>query len=212
MSLFGALPDCTILQPASADETRLALQYLVDRNDGVGVLRLAIGPSPRRIELPAGYRLTPGRGVALTEGGDTVLLAYGPVMLHEALVAAETMAARGSGLTVVNHPWLNRVDAAWLAGLVAPFRRLVVLDDHAPVGGLADRVARVLAERDLLEGREFAAFAVEGYPACGAPGEVLRHHGLDGPSLAERLLEGTAVASRAAGERHDGAYTLEAPQ
>ena len=213
VSLFGALPNCTILQPCNPAETRQALEFLVERHDGVGVLRLAIGPSPRSIALPAGYTLTPGRGAVLTEGGDTVVLAYGPVLLHETLVAAEAMAARGSGLTVVNHPWLNRVDAEWLARLVAPYRRVCVVDDHAPVGGLADRVARVMAEAGLLEGREFLAFGVEGYPACGAPGEVLRHHGLDGMMLAERLLDGTAAlsAGRTSARGEDG-YTLEAPQ
>jgi hypothetical protein len=28
---------------------------------------------------------------------------------------------------------------------------------------------------------------VEGIPACGAPGEVLAHHGLDAASLVERV-------------------------
>jgi transketolase len=207
------LPECIILQPCNAAETRLALEHLVERNDGVGVLRLAIGPSPRSIALPASYAFAPGRGTVLTEGGDTVLLAYGPVLLHEALVAAETMASSGSGLTVVNHPWVNRVDAAWLAALVRPYRRVCVVDDHAPVGGLADRVARALAEHGLMEGREFLALGVERYPACGAPGEVLRHHGLEGTVLAERLLEGSAAAATAASaSQREEAYTLEAPQ
>ena len=30
-------------------------------------------------------------------------------------------------------------------------------------------------------------FGVEGWPACGTPTEALRHHGLDGASLAERI-------------------------
>ncbi|HUR96098.1 MAG TPA: transketolase C-terminal domain-containing protein [Gemmatimonadales bacterium] len=213
ISLFGALPDCTILQPCNADETRQALEYLVERNEGVGVLRLAIGPSPRSIALPAEYALSPGRGVVLVEGGDTVVLAYGPVLLHEALVAAETMTERGSGLTVVNHPWLNRVDHRWLATLVAPYRRICVVDDHSPVGGLADRVARALADGGMLDGREFLALGVEGYPACGAPGEVLRYHGLEGTALADRLLEGTvAMSAGVVGRRAEHEYTLEAPQ
>jgi hypothetical protein len=42
---------------------------------------------------------------------------------------------------------------------------------------------------------------------------VLRHHGLEGTLLAERLLEGTAALSAArAGPRGEEAYTLEAPQ
>ena len=49
-------------------------------------------------ELPADYRLEPGRGVALTEGEDAVLFAYGPVMLSQAFKAAvAALAARRSG-------------------------------------------------------------------------------------------------------------------
>ena len=36
-------------------------------------------------------------------------------MLNEALVAAETLAARSVDLRVVALPWLNRFDPDWLA-------------------------------------------------------------------------------------------------
>ncbi|MBI4500138.1 MAG: 1-deoxy-D-xylulose-5-phosphate synthase [Gemmatimonadetes bacterium] len=208
ISLFGALPNCTIIQPGNPEETRRALDYLVDQSDGVGVLRLAIGPSPRKIDLPRDYAFAPGRGTALTRGGDTVLFAYGPVMLHEALVAAETLAQDGAGLTVVNFPWLNRIDRDWVARLVSAFSTICVLEDHGPVGGLADRLLEELVGAGLLEGRRFRRFAVEGYPVCGAPGEVLRHHGLEGSVLAARI-RGAAVHRTTADDR---AYTLEAPQ
>jgi hypothetical protein len=32
-------------------------------------------------------------------------------------------------------------------------------------------------------------FAVEGFPACGTPVEALRHHRLDGASLAVRIID-----------------------
>jgi len=31
-------------------------------------------------------------------------------------------------------------------------------------------------------------FAVEGWPACGTPTEALHFHGLDGTSLAKRIM------------------------
>jgi transketolase len=145
-------------------------------------VRLAIGPSPRRIELPEDYRLEPGRGTLLRPGGDALVFAYGPVMLHEALTAAELLASRDTGVAVVDMPWLNRIDLAWLDELVAPFHRVVVLEDHAPVGALGDTIRRVLGGQDV------AVFGVEGWPACGTPPEALRFHRLDGASLAERIL------------------------
>jgi transketolase len=188
ISLLGALPNMIILQPANAEETRQAVAYCVNTATENCALRLIIGPSPRRITLPADYSLTYGQGVTVAEGGEALLFAYGPVMLHEALTAHTLLAARGFGLQVVNMPWLNRVDPAWLADCLAGHRHVYVLEDHSPVGGLGDCLLSIMAANDLLAGRSLAKFAVEGYPACGTPQQALAFHRLDGASLAERLL------------------------
>jgi transketolase len=182
VSLLAALPGMTIVQPANAEETRALLRWAVEDAEGTVALRLAIGPSPRRIELEPDYRVDVGRGSVLRTGDDALLFSYGPVMLHEALRASELLAARDVGLAVVDMPWLNRIDIAWLAELVAPFKDVVVLEDHAPVGALGDTVRR------HLDGRRVNVFGVEGWPACGTPTEALRFHGLDGESLAERIV------------------------
>jgi len=176
ISLLAALPNMVVVQPANSDETAALLRWAVkDAQENVAI-RLAIGPSPRRIELRGD--VAPGRGSVLHEGSDAILFAYGPVMLHEALTAAETL---GSRLQVVNMPWLNRVDQSWVTELVDPFEEIFVLEDHAPVGGLGDALRRALA------GRAIAVFGVEGWPACGTPAEALRFHGLDASSLADRI-------------------------
>jgi transketolase len=187
ISLLNALPNMVILQPCNGAEARMALDYCVYEAADNCALRLIIGPSPRTIELPPDYRLELGRGVALTQGSDGVLFAYGPVMLHEALLAAELLERRGVALRVVNMPWLNRVDPGWLRETVTGVERLFVLEDHAPVGGLGDALLNVLAEEGLLAGRRFEKFAVEGYPACGTPPQALRYHRLNGASLCERI-------------------------
>jgi transketolase len=177
VSLLAALPNVAVVQPANSDETRALLQWAVEDAAENVAIRLAIGPSPRRIEFPP-QPLAVGRGTVLHEGAKGILFAYGPVMLHEALTAAELLEDQ---LHVVNMPWLNRIDAQWLAELVEPSDDLFVLDDHAPVGALGDALRRALG------GREITVFAVEGWPACGTPQEALRHHGLDGASLADRI-------------------------
>ena len=176
ISLLAALPNMTIVQPANPDETRALLRWAVEEAEENVAVRLAIGPSPRKIEVRGDA--APGRGRVLHEGTDALLFAYGPVMLHEALIAAETLDTR---VQVVNMPWLNRVDATWLAELVEPFEELFVVEDHAPVGGLGDTLRRA------LDGRAITVFGVEGWPACGTPAEALRFHGLDGASIADRI-------------------------
>lgn len=192
ISLFGALPNFVIIQPCNAAETRMAVEYCVKEAEESCVLRLVIGPSPRIIELPPDYRLKPGCGVTLVDGSDAVLFAYGPVMLHEALLASEILAQQGFGLQVVNMPWLNRADADWLAKVVKPFRSVYVLEDHAPIGGLGDFLLNTLVRLNQMDERRFTKLAVKGYPAWGTPREVLKSHGLDGVSLAARLLGGKA--------------------
>jgi transketolase len=192
VSLLSALPGTTIVQPGNTAETRALLRWAVEDAGGNVAIRLAIGPSPRRIELPGAVE--PGRGATLAEGEDATLLAYGPVMLHEALTASEALRARGTRLGVVAMPWLNLVDPAWLSELAETSRELFVLEDHAPVGALGDLLRRELAAVADAPPR-VTVFGVEGWPACGTPPEALRAHGLDGASLADRiaLVLGAAV-------------------
>ena len=189
ISLLAALPNVTIVQPASWEETGALLRWAVEDAEETVAVRLAIGPSPRRLDLSPNVSV--GRGTVLREGSDAVLVAYGPVMLHEALRAAERLADSGElSLRVVAMPWLNRFDEDWLAAEVATLEHVFVLEDHAPVGGLGD------ALRSALAGRPVTVFGVDGWPACGTPAEALRFHALDGASLAERIA--AHVGGRAA--------------
>ena len=182
ISLLAALPNVAIVQPGSSEETRALVRWAVER--GGGDRRTAARDRPLAAPDRAARAVDPiGRGTVLRDGEDAVLLAYGPVMLHEALLAAESLTERGElSLRVVAMPWLNRFDVDWLASEVAPFEHLFVLEDHAPVGGLGDGL------RGSLPGRVVTVFGVEGWPACGSPDEALRYHALDGASLAARIV------------------------
>jgi len=187
ISLLAALPNMTIVEPGTSEETRALLRWAVEDAEENVAIRLAIGPSPRHIELPARYELTIGRGSQLRAGEDAVLLAYGPVLLHEALLASERLAEHGIRLAVVNMPWLNRADPDWLTAEIAPYEHVLVLDDHAPVGGLGDMLRRALDDRPVT------VYGVEGWPACGTPEEALGFHELDGASLAQRIAGALGV-------------------
>ena len=187
ISLLGALPNLVVIQPCNTSETRQAVGWCVEEARESCALRLVIGPSPRTIETPEDHHLVPGRGATLVEGRDALLFGYGPVMLHEALLASELLAQRGISLAVVNMPWLNRVDLAWLAQTIGAAPRIFVLEDHAPVGGLGDRIGATLLATEQAARPSFAVFGVDGHPACGSPPEALRFHGLDGASLAQRI-------------------------
>jgi len=187
ISLFGALPNCVILEPCNGLETKHVLDWCVQEAEENCMIRLVISPSPRTITLPGNYTFSFGKGAVLKEGEDAALFAYGPVMLNEALTAAEMLAEQGFSLKVVNLPWLNRTDLDWLEETIGDCKTIFSLDNHSEYGGLGDNLLNALMLLDKLSDKKLTKFAVEEHPACGTPPEALAYHKLDGKSLAERV-------------------------
>jgi transketolase len=188
ISLFGALPNCVILEPCNGAETKRALQWCVEEAEANCMMRLVISPSPRTITLPEDYDFSFGKGTVLKDGKDAVLFSYGPVMLHEALTAAEMLAVQEFSLKVVNLPWLNRIDDKWLAETIGDCQTIFSLDNHSEYGGLGDLLLNALMSSDGLRDKKLIKFAVEEHPACGTPPEALAYHKLDGKNLADRVI------------------------
>lgn len=209
ISLFGALPNVTIIQPCNAEETKWATEYCVNEAEENCVLRLVIGPSPEKIELPKKYKFKIGTGTELTEGNDAILFSYGPVMLHEALLAADYMKKIGFGLKVINMPWLNKIDKDWLKNIVKDQKKIFILEDHSAVGGLGDRILNTLNDIRAINGKEFTNLGLTDYPECGTPWEVLDYHKLDGKSLAQRISGKDNIDEA---EKIQEKYTEDAPQ
>lgn len=187
ISLFGALHNCTILQPVNSEEMRAVVDYAINRAWESCMIRIPIGPSPRTVSLPDGYTLAPGRGAALTGGRKTVLMAYGPVMMNEALVAHAILQERKIPLKVVSMPWLNRFDQKWIEEELSGCEALFILEDHSVFGGLGDNIIGFLVEHGLAGTMRIRKLGISELPACGTPAEVLRFHRLDGQSLSERI-------------------------
>jgi transketolase len=209
ISLFGALPNVTIIQPCNAEETKWATDYCINLAEENCVLRLVIGPSPERIQFPKDYKFKVGVGAELTQGNDAILFGYGPVMLHEALVAADYLKKIGFGLKIINMPWLNKMDKDWLKKVVSDQKKIFVLEDHSAVGGLGDRLLNALAEINEIAGKQFTNFGLTEYPECGTPLEVLEFHKLDGKSLAQRISGEKNIETA---DFIKQKYTADAPQ
>ncbi len=196
ISALSAVPGLELIQPASEDEVAHAVAYCLETAESSCYLRLVSIPCRVPYRLPADYRLERGRGVALTEGDDAVLFGYGPVMLSQAYDAAGLLRERHRfGLRVVNLPWLNLVDDAWLAAETDGIRDVFTLDDHYIQGGQGEMLGAHLAELGRAAGTRLRRFGVRSIPACGQNDEVLRAHRLDAESLAADVL--AAVGERA---------------
>ena len=186
IAALGGVPGLDMLEPCNETEVAAAVAYAVHHAAGSCYLRLTSIPVETRFELPATHRLEPGRGTVLRQGRDAVVIGYGPVLLTEAMLAAERLShERGRQLTVVNLPWLNRVDVEWLRHLITDVRLVCTLDNHYVTGGQGDRVCSALAEAGIAT--RVLTLGVTDVPPCGTNAEVLRACRLDAASLATRI-------------------------
>ena len=121
---------------------------------------------------------------------DVALVGYGPLLMTHAWRAAELLAAQGIGAAVINLPWLNRIDDAWVADTLGRFRAVVTLDNHYVTLGQGVMVAAALARTGVRA--EVRSLGLTDIPACGNNAEVLAHHGLDAAGIA-RVARGVRL-------------------
>ncbi|HVK25513.1 MAG TPA: 1-deoxy-D-xylulose-5-phosphate synthase N-terminal domain-containing protein [Actinokineospora sp.] len=182
ISAVGAVPGLVVLEPVNPAQTRAAVDFCAATADSVYLRLVSVPCAESVLDLPVGP-LVAGRGEVIRVGGPVVAIGAGPVVLAELLAAAPEL-----DLTVVNLPWLNRVDRAWLTELVADATAVVVVDNHYAHGGQADLVARALLEADLPRVPRFHGIGLTELPVCGTPDETLDHHALRADRLVETLL------------------------
>jgi transketolase len=187
ISALGGTPGLVMCEPSCEAEVPMLLRWCTEATKDSAYLRLVSVPYVVPFTLPAGYTPTLGQGVVLRDGKDAVIVAYGIVMLSEAHRAADLLAKQGIEATVVNLPWLNHVDGAWLKGIVGDKTQLFSIDNHYVHGGQADFVAAALAEQGWPSGLGFTKIGVTEIPVSGSNADVLRHHGLDASSIAARV-------------------------
>ena len=189
IALLGTIPGLTLAEPCCAAEVAPLLHHFVG-SEGSGYLRLVSIPVDIPYALPDGYRPSPGIGVALRDGKDGVIIGYGPVLLSQAFRAAEALSAgHGIELAVVNLPWLNRIDVAWLRRTVECRRAVFTLDNHLVEGGQGRMIAAAIAGLALDRPPHLCSFGLGDFPSCGQNDEVLRAHGLDAAGLTARMAE-----------------------
>jgi transketolase len=184
ISAVAAMPGMILIQPCTGAEVEMAVDFCINQYEQSSYLRLTPLPIETPYQLPDDYELTLGKGVELTTGDDAVLFAYGPVMLSQAVQASRDLERQGIGLKVVNLPWLNTVNADWLAETIGSYSWVFTLDDHYVTGGQGDMVLSQLAQLDMETHPRARKLGVDRIPECGSNDDVLRAHGLDAEGIA----------------------------
>jgi len=141
VALMRQLPGMTVLVPADATETFLAVQAAAEIQ---GPVYIRLGRYPTPVLFDAGLGFQVGDAPVLRSGQDIVLLATG-IMVAKALETADILAAQGIDATVLNVSTIKPLDADAIVGAALGKRLAVTMEEHSIIGGLGSAVAETLA-------------------------------------------------------------------
>ncbi|WP_328493014.1 transketolase [Streptomyces sp. NBC_00414] len=191
LAMFRAVYGSTVLYPCDANQTA-ALVATMAGLDGIRYLRTSRGATPVLYgpdeEFPVG-----GSKVLRRSTDDRLTVVAAGVTVHEALKAADALAADNIAVRVVDLYSVKPVDRETLREAAEQTGCLLTVEDHHQEGGIGDAVLDA-----FLDGRptpRLVRLAVRGMPGSATPAEQLRAAGIDAESIvaAVKLLVENAV-------------------
>ncbi|KXG78095.1 1-deoxy-D-xylulose-5-phosphate synthase [Fervidicola ferrireducens] len=181
IALMRALPNMTVISPADATETKMAVRAAAQMK---GPVYLRLGRHPVETIFGEGYEFKPGKGVILREGRDVAIIATG-VMVAEALKAAEILEKDGINAMVVNIHTIKPIDEEVILK-AAECGAIVTAEEHSIIGGLGSAVAEVLSEKKPVPIKRIGIKDVFGM--SGKPEELMKAYGLTAEDIAEAAV------------------------
>ncbi|MDR2098187.1 MAG: 1-deoxy-D-xylulose-5-phosphate synthase, partial [Spirochaetaceae bacterium] len=201
ISLLRAIPNISLLAPASCEELRLMLDWAL-RQDTPCAIRYPKALSPPASRSIAETPLETGRGVfmgtlALSEAETTdysntekagILVAFTGGLYPSVSRAARLLHEKGIKAGFYNLRFLKPIDEDYLASLLNRYETVIFAEEGVKSGGFGEYAAE-LALRKNCSAAVFTLNAGERHFAQGGRDELLARCGLDGEGIAARVRE-----------------------
>ncbi|MGW0652814.1 transketolase [Streptomyces umbrinus] len=191
LAMFRAVHGSTVLYPCDGNQTAKLVAEMAGC-EGVRYLRTSRGEMPvlygPNEEFPVG-----GSKVLRASPQDRLTVVAAGVTVHEALKAADALAADGISVQVIDLYSVKPVDRRALREAAERTGCLLTVEDHHEEGGLGDAVLDA-----FLDGRpvpRLVRLAVRTMPGSASPEEQLHAAGIDAESIAAsaKLLVENAI-------------------
>lgn len=142
LALMRTIPGMTVICPADDNEARQAVRAAAAMN---GPVYLRFGRLAVESVTPADYRFEIGRGATLRDGSDVTVIANG-LLVAMAMMAAETLAAEGISVRVIDMATIKPLDTELVCKAARETGAIVTAEEHSVIGGLGSAVAEALCE------------------------------------------------------------------
>ena len=183
MALFRTLVDSVVLYPADDTATAALVRQMADHR-GICFMRTTRQDLPRLYETGEEFSIGGSKTLRHSDD-DRVTLVGAGITLHEALKAADTLAAEGIHARVIDVYSVKPLDMATLHKAAAETAAVITIEDHYAEGGIGEAVAAALS--DLAT--PVFSLAVSKLPMSGKPEELLAYEGIDAAAIVRRVRE-----------------------
>lgn len=187
-----AIPHTVVIAPSCAEEAEALMYQAIQRQahdrlagrDGESYL-FFVGRENYPVRWVDGAAYPWGRAQVLREGKDVVLIACG-VLVEKAIAAGQKLAEAGIQATVINNPFINRVDVETLGAAVQRCGgRVVTMEDHQVLDGMGAQVAHALACAGIAHRMKSLGIPGEFGRSAYVAEHLYQHYGL----TAERMVQ-----------------------
>jgi transketolase len=179
LAMFRAIHDSVVLYPCDANQAAVLTAGLAAHH-GIGYLRATRGDT-QVIYRPGEDFPIGGSKVLRASDADQVTIVAAGITVHEALRAADTLAAEGLPARVIDLYSVKPVDTAVLRAAAADTGCFVTVEDHWAEGGLGDAVLAAFANGH--QPPRTTKLAVHAMPGSATPGEQLHAAGIDAKAI-----------------------------
>lgn len=184
LSILRALPNVTVLAPATDNETIEATRYMM-QTDGTFYLRLERASTP----MPEGADDAPvtiGKLRQLRDGHDVTFIASGAV-LAAALGATEILAKDSITCRILSAHTLKPFDAETLLAVARDTKALITVEENTIIGGLGGAVAELCLEAPVRPAKFLRVGIPDTYTSIvGDQKYLMDLYGLNAPNLAAK--------------------------
>lgn len=196
LAATSSIPHTVVISPSCAEEAEAfmyqAIKHISDERaagrDGESVL-FFVGRENYPVRWVEGSNYVWGKAQIIQNGSDVVLIGCG-VLFNKALEAAKLLASQGKTATVINNPFINRVDVATIGEAVTRCGgRLVTIEDHQVIGGMGAQVSHALSLAGIPHRIKTLGIHGEFGQSAYMAEELYVKHGLTGPKMAEAALQ-----------------------
>ena len=182
VSIMRAMPNVVTVSPADDTETAEVLQWAAAW-DGPVYVRLVRDATQHLFDTD--HRFEVGKAEILRHGPDVTLVSTG-AETPRVIDAADLLASQGIDATVVHVATLKPLDVQTLVAAAERTGRVVTIEEHSIIGGLAGAVAETLSEHRPTPLRRIGLRDVFGESATND--DLLDAYGLSAQRVAEQVV------------------------